>query len=159
MIQWLAAALAAAALLPAAALAEEPATPQDRQNAASACRALQTSMGTSFAQTYRNFGACISKWTQEQHQNRDAAEQACAAEPRRGGTFARCVAAKLRQESSADVQATRNAAKKCKAERNADAASFRAAYGGAANAFGKCVSKYAQQQDAEQEPATTPSSP
>ncbi len=152
MLKWITAALAAAALLPAAAAAD-PGSGRDRENASRACRALQTSMGASFSQTYRNFGACVSKWAQEQHGNRHAAEQACADQPRQGGTFARCVAEKLRQESDADVQATRKAARKCRSERNADAASFRTAFGSAANAFGKCVSRHAQAADVQQEPA------
>jgi hypothetical protein len=152
MIKWIAVALAAAALVPAAALAD-PASGQDRQNAARSCRQLASTLQASFAQTYRNFGACVAKWTQEQHLNRHEAEEACASQPRQGGKHSRCVAEELRQESSSDVQATRNAAKKCKAERNADAASFRTAYGTTANAFGKCVSKYAQEQDAEEEPS------
>lgn len=144
-------ALVMAALVPAAALAD-PGSGQDRQNAARACKGLQVSMGASFGQTYRNFGACVSKWAQEQHQNRHEAEEACASESRQGGAFARCVRAKLAEESAADVKATRNAAKTCKAERKADAASFSAAYGSGRNAFGKCVSKLAQQADAEATP-------
>lgn len=144
-------ALVVAALVPAVALAD-PGSGQDRQNAARACKALQVSMGASFAQTYQNLGACVSKWAQEQHQNRHEAEEACAAEPRQGGKFARCVAEKLRAESSSDVQATRNAAKRCKAQRKADAATFSAAYGSGRNAYGKCVSKLAQQADAQSNP-------
>lgn len=149
-------AIAAGALVVAAALAPaasaDPVSGQDRQNAASACRALQGTMGASFAQTYRNFGACVSRWAQEQHQNRHEAEEACAAEPRRGGKFTRCVREKLAAESSEDVADTRNAAKRCKAERSADSAAFNTKYGGKANAFGKCVSQLAQQQDAQQNP-------
>lgn len=127
-------ALVVAALLPAAAAADLVGG-EDRQNAARACKSLQTTMGASFAQTYRNFGACVSKWTQEQHQNRHQAEEACAAEGRKGGAFTRCVRSKLAEESAADVQATRNAAKRCKAEK------VRAA------AFGKCVSQRAEAAD------------
>ena len=139
-------ALLVCAAWPAAALAD-PVSGQDRANAARACKQLQTDMGATFATTYRNFGACASKWTQEAHQNRHQAEQACASEPRRAGAFARCVAAKLRTELSSDVQQARGSAKTCKAQRKADAASFSASYGSGGNAFGKCVSKLAAAKD------------
>jgi hypothetical protein len=140
-------ALLVCAAWPAAAVAD-PVSGQDRANAARACKQLQAEMGATFATTYRNLGACASKWTQEAHQNRHQAKQACASEPRRGGKFARCVAAELRAESSSDVRQTLGSAKTCKAQRKADAASFSASYGGGRNAFGKCVSKLASAKDA-----------
>lgn len=144
-------ALFVSAAWPAAAAAD-PVAGQDRENAARACKQLQAQMGAAFATTYRNFGACVSKWTREAHQNRHQATQACASEPRKGGAFARCVSAKLRSELSADVRETLAAAKTCKAQRKADAASFAASYGTGANAFGKCVSKLAAAKDAQSSP-------
>lgn len=140
-------ALLVSAAWPAAAVAD-PVSARDRANAARACKQLQTEMGAAFVTTYRNFGACASKWAQEAHQNRHQALQACAFEPRQGGKFGRCVAAKLRAELSSDVQQTLSSAKTCKAQRKADAASFSASYGSGRNAFGKCVSKLAAQKDA-----------
>lgn len=115
------------------------------------------------------FGKCVSKWTQTEHQNRHAAAAACKAEQAdanfaasHGGksfdqfygsgkkganAMSRCLQAKRATESAADKQAVVNAARTCKAERKAMGTDpFKAKYGtGAdkANAFGKCVSKFA----------------
>ena len=67
--------------------------------------------------------------------------------------FGKCVSMKVKHEEvEAQEQAEANAAKKCKAERGTtekSIADFRAKYGTNANkknAFGKCVSKLAKQQ-------------
>lgn len=144
-------ALLVCAAWPAAAIAD-PVAGQDRENGARACRVLKAEMPAAFQEAYRNFGACVSKWTKAQHQNRHEAEQACATEPRQGGKFARCVAAKLRSESASDVQVTLRAAKTCRAQRKDDVASFSATYGTSKSAYGKCVSKLASQKDAQTTP-------
>lgn len=165
----------AAALLPAAALAD-PAEQADKANGARACQALKVSMGASFATTYGTnasksnaMGQCVSKWTRAEHQNRHEAETACKAEQADAGfpaahggkSFAqfygvgkqganalqRCIQAKWAAASAADKQATVNAARKCKADRKLDLAAFKAAYGTSANAFGKCVAKLAAAQN------------
>ena len=144
-VKTLLAALATAAILPVAAYADE-ASPSDKANGARSCQALRTSMGATFAQTYRTFGACVSAWSRAEHQNRHEAETACkAANPdARGGVVQRCVQAKLKAERAAERAATVRAAKACKAERTSlGAAAFTARYGGKANAFGRCVSKLA----------------
>jgi hypothetical protein len=153
------AALAVAAILPVAALAD-PASPSDKANGARSCQALKTSLGdATFTSTYGTnadksnaFGKCVSKWTQAEHQNRHAAATACAAEQadagfaaaHEGKTFAqfygagkqganalnRCVRSKRAAESAEDRQAVANAARKCKAERKSmGEAAFKAAYG------------------------------
>jgi hypothetical protein len=169
-------ALAAAAVLPAAALAD-PAESADKANGARACQALKTSLGDAlFKTTYGTnadrsnaMGKCVSAWTQTAHQKRHAAETACAAEQadpnfaasHGGKTFAqfygvgkkganamqRCVQAKLRAALTAQQHATTRAAKTCKAQRAANPAAFTATYGTGANAFGKCVSKLAKSQN------------
>ena len=166
------AALAVAAILPMAALADEP-SPADKANGARSCQALKTSLGATFASTYGTnadksnaFGKCVSKWAQTEQQNRRAAVAACTAEQadanfaaaHGGKTFAQfygsgkkganamsqCVQSKRAAESAADKQKVVNAARACKAERTAmGAAPFKAKYGNTANAFGKCVSKLA----------------
>ena len=167
--------LAAAAVLPAAALAD-PAGASDKANGARACQALKTSLGATFNTTYGTnadrsnaMGKCVSAWTQTAHQKRHAAATACAAEQadanfatsHGGKTFAqfygvgknganalqRCVQSKLRAALAAQQQATTRAAKTCKAQRAANQAAFTATYGTGANAFGKCVSKLARSQN------------
>jgi hypothetical protein len=153
------AALAVAAILPVAALADE-ASPSDKANGARSCQALKTSMGdATFKATYGTnadksnaFGKCVSAWTQKEHQNRHAAATACKAEQadagfaaaHEGKTFAqfygsgkqganalnRCIQAQRAAESAEDKQAVANAARKCKAERKTMGdAAFKAAYG------------------------------
>lgn len=166
------AAVAVAALLPAAALAD-PATSADKANGARACNALKTSMGSAaFASTYATFGKCVSAWTRAEHQNRHEASAACKAEQADAGFAAthdgktfeqfygvgkkganalnRCTQAKQKAASAAERRATVRVAKQCKAERSSlGAEAFKAKYGtGAqkANAFGKCISKLARAQ-------------
>lgn len=153
------AALAVAAILPVAALAD-PASPSDKANGARSCQALKTSLGeATFKSAYGTnadksnaFGKCVSKWTQAEHQNRHAAETTCKAEQadagfaaaHEGKTFAqfygagkqganalnRCIQSKRAAESKEDRQAVTNAARTCKAERKTMGdAAFRAKYG------------------------------
>jgi hypothetical protein len=148
----IAVALAVAALVPAAAFADT-ASASDKANAARACKALQTSMGAaSFTATYATFGKCASAWTRAEHQNRHEAEAACKAESPNAsrGALQKCIQAKQQAARTAERAAVVRAAKACKAERGAmGATAFVAKYGGkAANAFGKCVSKLAQAQNA-----------
>jgi len=84
-------ALAVAAILPVAALAD-PASASDKANGARACQALRAAAPTGlgealFKATYGTnadksnaMGKCVSAWTQTVHQNRHAAETACKAE-------------------------------------------------------------------------------
>src|SRR5687767_6678857 len=153
------AALAVAAILPVAALADE-ASPSDKANGARSCQALKTSMGdATFKATYGTnadksnaFGKCVSAWAQKEHQNRHAATAACKAEQadagfaaaHEGKTFAqfygagkqganalnRCIQSKRVAESAEDKEAVTNAARKCKAERKSMGdAAFKTAYG------------------------------
>lgn len=150
------AAFAAAALLPASALAD-PATGADRANGARVCKALKTSLGAAtFKTTYGTnasksnaMGKCVAAWTRAEHQNRHEAETACKAElpDAKRRELQRCIRAKQRAESTSERRATVKAAKQCKAERTQiGAAAFTAKYGTKRNAFGKCVSALAKQQ-------------
>ena len=169
------AALAVAMILPVAASADTVSA-ADKANGARACQALKTSLGASFAATYGTnadksnaFGKCVAKWTQTEHQNRNAAEQSCAAEQadaafassHGGKSFAqfygvgkkgtnalnRCVQAKQDAARAAAKAAVVKASRSCRAERGSmGATAFKAKYGTNAdksNAFGKCVSKLA----------------
>ena len=153
------AALAVAAILPVAALADE-ASPSDKVNGARSCQALKTALTeATFKSTYGTnadksnaFGKCVSKWAQAEHQNRDVAATACKAEQADSGfaaahggkTFAqfygvgkrgsnalnRCVQSKRVVESAKDKEAVTNAARKCKAEnKSMGDAPFKAKYG------------------------------
>ena len=153
------AALAVAAILPVAALADD-ASPSDKANGARSCQALKTALTeATFKLTYGTnadksnaFGKCVSAWTQAEHQNRHAAATACKAEQadagfaaaHEGKTFAqfygtgkqganalnRCIQSKRVAESAADKAAVTNAARKCKAERKTMGdAPFKAKYG------------------------------
>ncbi|HUP32942.1 MAG TPA: hypothetical protein VM184_07905 [Gaiellaceae bacterium] len=169
-------AVAAAALLPTAALADPAASPSDKANGARVCQALKASLGATFATTYGTnadgpnaMGKCVSAWARAAHQNRHEAQTECKAEQadpnfaaaHDGKTFAqhygvgkrganamnRCVGAKAQAENTAERQATVRAAKQCKAERTSlGATAFTAKYGTKPSAFGKCVSKLAQAQ-------------
>src|SRR5215210_7370747 len=174
-VKALIAALAVAAMLPVAASADT-ASSADKANGARACQALKTSLGATFASTYGTnadksnaFGKCVSRWTQAEHQNREAAETACAAEQADTGFAAahggksfdqfygtgkkganalnRCVQQKSAATRAAAKAAVVKASRTCKAERTAmGATQFKAKYGTNAdksNAFGKCVAKLA----------------
>jgi hypothetical protein len=97
------------------------------KNAAKACKAERDADPAAFRQTYG---------TNENGRN----------------AFGKCVSKKVRAEIRKDVAAFKNAAKECRAERNADPAAFRQNYGtnhNGRNAFGKCVSskvKHSEQQ-------------
>jgi hypothetical protein len=67
-------------------------------------------------------------------------------------SFVACVKAKSTEEAQEEQSAHTNAAKECKAERDADRTAFNEKYGTNANkrnAFGKCVSQKAKAKEAE----------
>jgi hypothetical protein len=178
-LKTLIAACLVAAVVPVTALAD-PAESSDKANGARVCQALKESMpladfkaayGTN-ADKSNAMGKCVSGWTQRAHQNRHAAETACAAEQadpnfaatHGGKTFAqfygvgkkganalqRCIQAKRQAATTAQQQATVAAAKACRAERAANPTAFKTNYGtneNKSNAFGKCVSKLAKAQN------------
>ena len=157
-----AAGLALAALVPAAASGGQ-ATRTDKANAARTCAQLRTSLGAAtFARTYgaatgvsraNAFGRCVAAMTREAHAARHAAERACARTAKgKGKGLARvraaCVTAQTRQALRQELDATKNAAHFCKAERQRlGEAMFASTYGtnpNDRNAFGKCVSQKAR---------------
>jgi hypothetical protein len=132
-----------------------------------------------FRTLYRNFGACVSSKAREEareeqtarknaskecKEEREADEAAFLAEygtgPKGRNAHGKCVSRKSKEnEAEADEQdqqeATefKNAAKDCAAEREAGAQDFKDEYGTNANksnAFGKCVSEKARENDTEQ---------
>jgi hypothetical protein len=70
--------------------------------------------------------------------------------PNKANAFGKCVSGKVKKaEEQEQGEARENAAKKCKAEREAGLQAFKDKYGtnaNDANAFGKCVSKIAKAQ-------------
>lgn len=166
-------AVALTALIPATALAAPSGA--DKRNAAKECKALRIAMGAqNFAATYgtnankRNaFGKCVSRLSREEAAENRAArvnaakqcrteqEADAAAFATKYGTgrhgrnaFGKCVSGKAKEnkaEADAEDREKLNAARACKAERRADPAKFAQTYGTRRNAFGKCVSTKAQQ--------------
>jgi hypothetical protein len=66
--------------------------------------------------------------------------------------FRRCVSQKAAEEDAEETTAHKNAAKACKAERDADPVAFQENYGAKGNgknAYGKCVSTKAKEKKAE----------
>ena len=68
--------------------------------------------------------------------------------------FGKCVSSRSKEEKAERKAAGKNAAKECKAERDADATAFSEKYGtnkNGKNAFGKCVSSKAKELKAEED--------
>jgi hypothetical protein len=135
-----------------------------------------------FRTQYRNFAACVRAKTAEEAQEEETAHKnaakECKAERRLDpaafaetyGTnangknaFGKCVSQKSReneaeadQEDAEEAAAFKNAAKECAAERESlGADAFKEEYGTNANgrnAFGKCVSEKARENETEQPP-------
>ena len=135
---------------------------------------FKLSYGTVQSNRANAFGRCVSQMARAEHQNRLAARTACLAEqndpnfaaghdgksfaqfygngPSGANALKRCVSSKLKAARAEARSNTMNAARACKAERVLlGAVPFRAKYGTTENdrnAFGKCVSKLAQEQSA-----------
>jgi hypothetical protein len=161
-------------VIPFVALAAVPAlahgqnTPADRAKATADCQTQLAAMGAAaFQQTYAPNGSaraamakCVARFSLIENQNVKNAAKDCRTEQsqmsaadfaKKYGTngnghnaFGKCVSSKAKAQSKADVQATVNAAKACKAERNDP--NFASSHGGKTfsqfygkGAFGKCV--------------------
>ncbi len=129
--------------------------------------------GTAESNRRNAFGRCVRQWTRTERLNRLSARSQCAAErsdanfaaahggktfqqfygtgPRGANAFGRCVSLKAKSASGEERQDTLNAARQCKAERSSlGVEAFRVKYGrndNDRNAFGKCVSKLANEQN------------
>lgn len=180
--------------VPATASAQEQPTP--RENAAKACKELRSSMtAEQFKATYGTnkngknaFGKCVSTWKKAAVDAKQNAAKDCKAEredpnfaaAHEGKTFeqhygtnkngknayGKCVSSKSKEELDEEVEATENAAKACKAERDDpnfaashDGKTFAEYYGTNANrknAFGKCVSTKAKEQGEQEQASEEP---
>ncbi len=156
---------------PAAAVAQDqPPTP--KQSASQACKDERTAMGAeTFANTYGTnankknaFGKCVSKRAKEAKAEAKTAKQECKAAAKAIADKAERKAArkacnkKAEKEVKAEMKETTeeraSAAETCKKEQEADSEAFAAKYGTNANkrnAFGKCVSSQAKQQESDDE--------
>ena len=165
--------IAALAIAPVAALANQSAAGITKTNAARDCTVLKARMGgPAFATAYRTFGACVSSFTALEQQNTASADQSCRAEQadatfavthngktfdqyygtgkKLANAFGNCVSLKAKNSSTAAQQAIQNPSRTCRALRTAmTRPAFALLYGTNANrsnAFGKCVSKIAREQ-------------
>jgi hypothetical protein len=172
--------LALALVVPAGALAAPQPDKADKRAAKAECKTLRGSTAATreaFLTLHRSFVACVrakavEEAQEEQTAHKNAAKE-CKAEREANPTqfatdygknangknaFGKCVSTKAKaKEAAADEQdqeqATewKNAAKECAALREDDAQTFAAEYGTKPNAFGKCVSDKARE-DEEQQP-------
>jgi hypothetical protein len=123
----------------------------DRANAARACNALRTQVGTTtFGNWYQTFGTCTSTWVGKAHSARLSATSTCKHRGLHGRVLASCITARTKSSLNLRIGTFKNAAKACAAEMANT--SFAASHGGRsfaafygandndANAFGKCVS-------------------
>jgi hypothetical protein len=158
--------LALALALPAGAIAKPNPDNADKRAAKAECKTLRGSTDATreaFRTQFRGFAACVRKTAVEEAQEEQAAHKNAAKECKalglHGRAFGKCVSEKAKaKEQAADEQDAeeaaefKNAAKDCDAERTANAGAFAIKYGkneNDRNAFGKCVSSKASEDDTE----------
>jgi hypothetical protein len=167
-------ALAMLGLLSAGAVAEKPESPGNSV-AAQQCAAEKQSVGNkTFKQIYGKHAMkkCLAANADEAEVAADNAAKPCQAEldalgeeaftaqygtnPGGQNAFGKCVSQKAQAQAEEDAQETANAAKQCKAERaEMGPEAFAEEYGtnvNKKNAFGKCVSEKAQEDEEETPP-------
>src|SRR6266511_1645951 len=99
--------IAALAIAPVAALANQSAAGITKTNAARDCTVLKARMGgTAFATAYRTFGACVSSFTALEQQNSASADQSCRAE-QADATFAVTPTARRSTSTTARARSSR----------------------------------------------------
>ncbi len=147
-------------MLAAAAGAAKPATPGPKDTAKAECLAQKKADKRAFKATYGKgaMRTCVKGEKSNASTTIKNAAKECkaerAADPEAFGTtygtgkhgknaFGKCVSTKVKAQQDADVAEFKNAAKECKAERQADPDTFKSTYGSGKNgrnALGKCVS-------------------
>jgi hypothetical protein len=166
--------LALVLALPAGALAKPNPDQADKRAAKAECKTLRGNSDATreaFRTQFSSFTACVRKTAVEEAQEEQTAHKNAAKEckaeraedpdafrttygknPNGRNAFGKCVSQKAKEkEADADEQdqqdATewKNAAKECDDLRDNHSADFKAAYGERPNAFGKCVSSKAQE--------------
>jgi hypothetical protein len=169
--------LALALVLPAGAVAKPNPDQADKRAAKAECKTLRGSTQATreaFRTLHRSFVACVRKTAVEEAQEEQTAHKNAAKEckaerdanpelfrttwgknPNGRNAYGKCVSSKAKEkEAEADgedqQEATewKNAAKECDNLRDTDSAGFAQTYGTRPNAFGKCVSAKAREDDA-----------
>lgn len=155
-------------------------TGQPATAASKDCTALKAQLGaTAFAQAYATFGACVSAYAPVERANATSANAGCTAEQadttfaasHSGKTFdqfygtgkslknafGNCVSAKTKASQAVEQQGRLNPSRTCRTTRTQMGTQvFNSTYGKNAkdaNAFGKCVSKTAHAQAANEQSA------
>jgi ABC-type transporter MlaC component len=167
--------LALALALPAGALAQPNPDQGDKRAAKAECKTLRGNSGATreaFRTQFRSLTACVRKTAVEEAQEEQSAHKNAAKECKdlrenhsaefvaqygeRKNAYGKCVSSRAKEkEAEADEQdqqdATewKNAAKECDDLRDNHAAEFTATYGDRPNAFGKCVSSKAKENNEE----------
>ena len=165
--------LALALALPAGAIAKPHPDNADRRAAKTECKTLRGSTDATreaFRTQFRNLPDCIRKTAVEEAQEEQSAHKNASKECKalresdpagfaeaygtRPNAHGKCVSSKAKEKEAAadeqdqqDATAWKNAAKECKDLRENDPAGFKAAYGERPNAFGKCVSSKASEDE------------
>jgi hypothetical protein len=167
--------LAVVLAFPAGALAKPNPKNADKRAAKAECKTLRGNTDATheaFRTLYRNLGACVRKTAVEEAQEEQTAHKNAAKECKalraddptafaeqygdKPNAYGKCVSSKAKEkEAAADEQdqqeatAWKNAAKECKNLRETDSAGFAEQYGTKPNAFGKCVSSKARENETE----------
>ena len=141
-------ALIVAPVLAAAAWAAPPSA-EASKSADAACKAQRAQLGAQvFTQAWGTLGRCVAATSKLEQANLDAARAACSADGLSGKALGRCIATTAKASSLAEGKNRPNPARLCRAERTSmTPAVFKETYGGASNAFGKCVSAKAKAQN------------
>lgn len=174
--------LAVVLAFPAGALAKPNSDNADKRAAKAECKTLRGNTDATreaFRTLHRNLAACVRKTAVEEAQEEQTAHKNAAKECKaerqadpeafaatygtnanKRNAFGKCVSKKAKEkEAEADKQdqqeatAWKNAAKECKNLRQTDPAGFAQQYGDRPNAFGKCVSSKAREDEGETETA------
>jgi hypothetical protein len=171
--------LALALALPAGAVAKPTPDNADKRAAKAECKTLRGNTDATreaFGTQFRSFSACVRKTAVEEAQEEQTAHKNAAKECKalrqddptgfaeqygdRPNAYGKCVSSKAKsKEHAADEQDAqeaaefKNAAKECDALRDDDAAAFAEQYGDRPNAFGKCVSSKASDDEGEAQTA------
>jgi hypothetical protein len=167
--------LALALALPATAMAKPHPDNADKRAAKAECKTLRGNTDVTreaFRTEFRSFAACVRKTAVDEAQEEQTAHTNAAKECKalrqddptgfanqygdRPNAYGKCVSSKAKaKEHAADEQDAedaadfKNAAKECDDLRDNHSAEFTATYGDRPNAFGKCVSTKARENNEE----------
>ena len=133
--------------------AERAATGHEAFRATYGQRAMRSCLRSHAAEALETVKSAADECRTEREADADAFREKYGTNKNKRNAFGRCVSQGVHAEIAEDAAEAKNAAKACKAEREADAAAFAEKYGtnkNKRNAFGKCVSSKAQEADEEE---------